>query len=264
MRIRSIKPQFFRDSKILDLTHVARLLFIGLWCCADREGRMEFDPRELRHQVLPDESQATVDASFVELKASGLIVLYEVKRRKYLSIPGFLKHQIPHHREQPSTSPGLALGRAIPKQVEGRSVSSILSGELSEGTVRTTLAESRAPRSRVFPVGFSDAWSSYPHYQTRSSRKKSAQVWEKLGLEAHVETVIAWIDASASSKDWERDGGRFVPAMEVWLGKVDVSAPPPKPELPQYVREIEPELTPAEQTKVFEENWRKKRGLSNA
>jgi hypothetical protein len=138
MRIRSIKPQFFRDSKIIDLPPLARLLYIGLWCCADREGRMEFDPREIRTQVLPEETLKTAEALFIALKASGLIVVYTVQDREYLAIPNFLKHQIPHHREQPSTSPGLAQGEAIPKQVEGRSVSSSLSGELSGERLTTS------------------------------------------------------------------------------------------------------------------------------
>ena len=37
-RIRTIKPDFFTSEDIVVLTPWARLLYIALWCEADREG----------------------------------------------------------------------------------------------------------------------------------------------------------------------------------------------------------------------------------
>ena len=39
-RIRTIKPDFFTSEDIVGLTPEARLLYIALWCEADREGRL--------------------------------------------------------------------------------------------------------------------------------------------------------------------------------------------------------------------------------
>ena len=39
-RARNIKPGFFRNADLAELTFEARLLFIGLWTLADSEGRL--------------------------------------------------------------------------------------------------------------------------------------------------------------------------------------------------------------------------------
>ena len=39
-RIRTIKPEFFTSDDICALSPLARLLYVGLWCEADREGRL--------------------------------------------------------------------------------------------------------------------------------------------------------------------------------------------------------------------------------
>ena len=43
-RIRTIKPEFFTSEDIVALSPLARLLFIALWCEADREGRLVWKP----------------------------------------------------------------------------------------------------------------------------------------------------------------------------------------------------------------------------
>jgi len=45
MRSRNIKPGFFKNEIIAEMPTETRLLFIGLWLLADREGRLE-DRRE--------------------------------------------------------------------------------------------------------------------------------------------------------------------------------------------------------------------------
>ncbi len=41
MRSRNIKPDFFLNEDLAEVSHTSRLLFIGLWCFADRDGRFE-------------------------------------------------------------------------------------------------------------------------------------------------------------------------------------------------------------------------------
>ena len=45
-RSRNIKPSFFMNEDIIELPYEARLLFIGLWTLADREGRLENRPKK--------------------------------------------------------------------------------------------------------------------------------------------------------------------------------------------------------------------------
>jgi len=98
-RARNIKPSFFTNEYLSDLPPHARLLFIGLWCLVDREGRMEHRPRRIKAEIFPYED---VDCTSLAqcLHSSGFIQVYSVGGKEYLEIPSFVKHQNPHMREK--------------------------------------------------------------------------------------------------------------------------------------------------------------------
>lgn len=91
-RIRSIKPEFFLDDKLAELTLLARLLFIGLWTLADCEGRLEDRPKRIRAQIHPYDDGDT-DALLQSLHDGGFINRYTVDGVRYLEIRNFKKHQ---------------------------------------------------------------------------------------------------------------------------------------------------------------------------
>jgi hypothetical protein len=97
-RIRTIKPEFFTSSDIVALSPLARLLFIGLWQVADREGRMKWRPADFKLQILPGD-QCDIDALCGEIVERGLVVLYG---DELAYIPTFLEHQSINPREHPS------------------------------------------------------------------------------------------------------------------------------------------------------------------
>lgn len=100
-RIRTIKPEFFTSDDVCALSPLARLLFIGCWCEADREGRLEWRPRTLKRKYLP-EDDCDADAVCSELVSRGLIVLYE---QGFAYVSGFAKHQVINLREAQSKLP---------------------------------------------------------------------------------------------------------------------------------------------------------------
>jgi hypothetical protein len=105
-RARSLKPGFFHDTKLTALPPRTRLLFSGLWCYADREGLMQDDTRQIKHDVLPDD-RCNVDAMLNELASATppFIIRYEVNGIRYIQIRNFKKHQNPHVKEPASTIP---------------------------------------------------------------------------------------------------------------------------------------------------------------
>jgi hypothetical protein len=103
-RIRYIKPGFFTNDELAELKPLARLLFIGLWCEADKEGRLEDRPRRIKAQVLPFDG-ADVDKLLDKLQDGGFINRYEVGGERYIQVINFDKHQRPHHKEEPSKIP---------------------------------------------------------------------------------------------------------------------------------------------------------------
>ena len=101
MRIRSIKPDFWRSKDISDLTTWDdRFLFIGLWSYVDDNGvgldRLSLITTDLFADDVerdPSETFARVSRGLQNLSESNRIVRYESEGRKYLQIVNWTKHQ---------------------------------------------------------------------------------------------------------------------------------------------------------------------------
>ena len=103
-RSRNIKPGFFKNDVLAELPPLTRLLFIGLWCLADREGRLEDRPKRIKAEVLPYDN-CDIDKLLAQLDGAGFIHRYQVDGNEYIEIPNFTKHQNPHMKEQASEIP---------------------------------------------------------------------------------------------------------------------------------------------------------------
>lgn len=114
-RARNIKPGFFRNADLVELPFEARLLFIGLWTIADRSGRMEDRPKQIKMELFPADS-VDVDALLDELASIGVVARYSHDGKRYLQVVNFSKHQNPHKDEKASTIPDQDGHLATPEQ----------------------------------------------------------------------------------------------------------------------------------------------------
>lgn len=105
MRARNIKPGFWKNEDLVDLAFEHRLLFIGLWMLADREGRLEDRPKRIKMELFPCDD-VNIEAGLQELCAMGLLERYESQGVKVVLITKFAEHQSPHHSEKRSELPG--------------------------------------------------------------------------------------------------------------------------------------------------------------
>lgn len=103
MRARNIKPGFFTNDQLSELPFEARLLFIGLWCMADRDGRLEDRPKAIKMRIFPADA-LDVEPLLAGLERQRLIQRYEREGLRCIAIPAFAEHQRPHPNE---TSSGL-------------------------------------------------------------------------------------------------------------------------------------------------------------
>lgn len=108
-RARNIKPGFFTNEDLVELDFAARLLFIGLWTEADREGRLEDRPKRLKMAIFPADS-VDVDGLLAELAARGFIRRYSVGELKLIQVVNWSRHQNPHHTEKASVLPAESEG----------------------------------------------------------------------------------------------------------------------------------------------------------
>lgn len=101
MRIRTIKPEFWTDSVMVQLPFLTRLFFVGLWNVADDHGWLEDEPDRLRMQLFPDQ-RIDAEACVDELVAAGRLarVLMEDGSR-WLQILTWTRHQRVDHPGKP-------------------------------------------------------------------------------------------------------------------------------------------------------------------
>lgn len=101
-----IKPEFFDDPDVAELTPLARLFFIGLWIQADREGRLVDDMRRLKARLFPYDD-VDLELLAVELHGKDMIRRYRDAENhgKFIWVRNFTKHQRPHPKEPQSLIP---------------------------------------------------------------------------------------------------------------------------------------------------------------
>ena len=116
-RARLLNPEFFMDEDLAAMPLATRYLFAGLWCLADREGRMADRPLRIKAETFTYENM-DVEPLLEQLYQAGLIERYEVAGRGYINVVNFLKYQRPHEREAKSSLPGPAEGTSRPAQGE--------------------------------------------------------------------------------------------------------------------------------------------------
>ena len=145
MRARNIKPGFFKNETLGEIGAAGMILFAGLWCMADREGRLEDRPKRIKVEVLPYDN-TSVDKLLKALSDSGFIRRYSVNSCKYIQIINFRKHQNPHIKEAASSIPA----------PDENSISTVQEPEKH----RSRPADSLIPDSLIPDSGFSDSKDS--------------------------------------------------------------------------------------------------------
>jgi hypothetical protein len=204
MRIRTIKPEFFKHDGIAALAPLTRLLFIGLWSLADADGRMEDRPARIRVEILPYDD-CDPEAMLADLHAAGFIRRYQIDGLALIELPSFRRHQRIGGKEaqQPSRFPkyvdnqqgkhpgstGEAPGKHLAAQeTEGK-------GRETEGkgnNVAAVAAEVSFPGNLDTP-SFRSAWAEWVAY--RKERKLAA--YKPATIRAQLAKLAEWGEGAA-------------------------------------------------------------------
>ncbi|SDR17248.1 hypothetical protein [Paraburkholderia tuberum] len=92
-RIRTIKPDFWTDDKLVELDFATRLFFIGTWNHADDNGNLRRSAKSLKMKVFPADA-IDCEPLIQSLIAHGMLMEYSVSGADYLHIRCFAKHQV--------------------------------------------------------------------------------------------------------------------------------------------------------------------------
>lgn len=157
-RIRTIKPEFFTSEDIVGLSPLARLLYIALWCEADREGRLVWKPKTFKMRYFPGD-KCDIDALCNEILDTGLIVQY---CECYAYIPTFHSHQHINPRESKSQLPEPDIDATVTRASRDSDAQGGREGKGKEGNdVRrvTTRASKKCPADFLIDDGMR-AWAN--------------------------------------------------------------------------------------------------------
>ena len=208
-RIRTIKPEFFTSEDIVGLSAFARLLYIALWCEADKEGRFVWKPATFKLRYMPGDS-VDISALCKELIDAGLVALYG---EGFAHIPTFKAHQHINPRESASQLPEPATrqSRVGTRQSRDSDAQGGREGKGKEGVDDAS--------RHVDPPGFAQFWKAWPVSDRKQAKGKCLEVWKKAGAESHAALIVEHVTRLAASHDWRKKDGEFIPAPLVYLNK---------------------------------------------
>jgi len=104
-RSRNVKPGLFKNEILGEADPLITILFIGLWCLADKAGRLEDRPKRIKAEIFPYREEPDINGYLTELERMGFLTRYEVAGERYIEVKNFSKHQSPHKTEKDSEIP---------------------------------------------------------------------------------------------------------------------------------------------------------------
>ena len=242
MRARNLKPGFFKNDKLAELDPLCRILFEGLWCMADRAGRLENRPKRIKAEVLPYD-ECDIEQFLQDLDNSGFIILYSKNNSNYIQIINFEKHQNPHCKEKESEIPEPDpdkhnastiqaqcknsesteqarlipdSGFLIPVQVHSSSGDEAGGDEGSEDETKIITSDKKILKGEKLKW-FLDFWDAFAHKQGRA---EAAGAWLKiraLNRKIVYDEIIPAARAEAQRRDGLVAKGRTPKMAQGWI-----------------------------------------------
>jgi hypothetical protein len=209
-RIRYLKPEFFTDEDLGELSFQTRLTYQGLWCYADKEGRLEDRPKFLKAMIFPyDDVDIEVELELLsQFKSNGspFIQRYVNGNGKYIQIIQWEKHQKPHHTEKESIFPPPQTPPKIKIKIKGMGSVHEASTELKNGelTVKKRLEKD-----------FALFYNTYPKKRKKGDAEKA---FKKLNPNQELLLLLLnAIEQAKKSEEWQEQNGKFIPFPATWL-----------------------------------------------
>lgn len=235
-RIRTIKPDFWTDGAMVQLSPFARLLYIGMWnfTMCDH-GHVADDAMKLKLQILPMDN-VDINALLAEIMDAGRVTRIEdAEGRKYLYIKRFEDHQKIDPRWKtrcsacaqkdslkPSETP-VSLSELPDTHPDSQQLTLGREGMGRDGRGRETKLSSPAAPSKDFET----FWSIYPK---KTAKQLAIKAWNKAAKTTDPQNIIAGATRYAQAMTFSEK--RFIKSPDGWLNagrwEDEVAAPEPQ------------------------------------
>lgn len=229
-RMRMIKPGFFTNDELAEIPPLGRILFAGLWCLADRAGRLEDRPKKIKAELLPYD-EADADELLSCLASHQFIIRYRVNSVRYIQVTNFERHQSPNVKEPPTALPAPCQHSESTVQETPVTVTVTVTGTDTDTDTEPTDAapagadETDAPPRKVvrlasasdYSEAFNRFWSAYPR---RVNKHGAWLEWQRRLKEGAVEDeLIRAADNLARYCEREGTDEQFIPHASTFIGR---------------------------------------------
>lgn len=219
MRIRSIKPEFWRSADITAIEDWdARLLFIGLWSYVDDNGvgidRLATIAADLFAGDLEADSRETfarVSRGLQTLSDLGRITRYIVEGKAYLHVTNWDKHQRidkpnkPRYPLPTCENVQIRESLATPSRHPRESPATGTEEQGNRGTELSITADAVTER-------FDEFWQLYPR---KVGKGQALKAWKAANKKANPEAIVAGLRAHLPG--WAKSEAKFIPHATTWL-----------------------------------------------
>jgi hypothetical protein len=212
-RIRTIKPDFWTNEKILSVKPLTRLLFIGMWNFADDFGRMQFAPLGIKAKVFPNDEMSAADVRDMlnELCSADLLMIYSANDKEYIEITGW-DHQKIDKRQASKIPAPFADGSVIrgipPTSADFPQTSPtpapVMEGNGMEGKVVEGEKETREAALSFGPQEFVSFWAEWPNKVGKPAAVKALASARKRGVpfETIMDGVRRYVRTKPPDRAW--------------------------------------------------------------
>lgn len=237
MRIRSIKPEFWRSEDITSLPLSTRLTFIGLWSYVDDNGVGDFRVSSIAADLFaddlardPQETLRRVSGDTQTLKNTGLITVYAAGRKQLFYVTNWEAHQIVNRpskgHQYPLPPADLVESQRNCMRHSGDTQEGLNAGAGEQGSRGTgeqgikdmseTSSDVPTPKPTAYPEAFETWWAAYPRHKN-ASKKKSLDSWRKAVKIISAEQLLELTQIYAANPGV--DEIRLIPHPTTWLNE---------------------------------------------
>lgn len=223
-RIRTIKPEFWTNEKVMSCNALTRLLFIGMWNFADDYGRMIYAPGSIKARVFPNDQLSTPDMRDMinELCSNGLLMLYSANDKEYIEITGWDHQKIDKRQTSKIPGPfesGSAINGAIPPTPADLPRLTPTPAPVMEGKGEEGKEDIRAVAKATRPnASFETFWEARPRRKGADPKEPARKQYE-IALKSFLsdaEYLLAALKRYATIEA-EHVGTPYLPQMVKWL-----------------------------------------------
>jgi hypothetical protein len=79
--------------------------------------------------------------------------------------------------------------------------------------------KSSSDKSSEDSAGFASFWETWPTNDRKQAKGKCLDAWKKANAERDAALVIAHVSSLKNSREWQKNGGEFIPAPLVYLNQ---------------------------------------------